>query len=309
MMCSFPAAFIVPSLIMTTILDVKNLSKQYGSLIAVDDISFSINEGICFGLLGPNGAGKTTTIEIIEGITNKSSGEIFYYGQKIGKDFKQQSGIQFQSTALQDFLTVKETIELFRQLYSQTLALDELVELCSLHTFMDQDTQKLSGGQRQRLLLALALVNDPKILFLDEPTTGLDPQARRNFWDMVNSIKAQNKTIVLTTHYMEEAAVLCDELIIMDKGHIVAQGEPNELLRQHFGDVILKIPAQENTKAIDEAQFPHKVSDGKLVFSTRNVNQTIAMLTERNIDLRQLEIRSRNLEDLFIELTGKDLRT
>jgi len=307
-MCSFLAAFTVPFLIMTTILDVKNLRKQYGSLIAVDDISFSINEGICFGLLGPNGAGKTTTIEIIEGITNKSSGDIFYYGQKIGKDFKQQSGIQFQSTALQDFLTVKETIELFRHLYTQTLPLDELVELCSLHTFMDQDTQKLSGGQRQRLLLSLALVNDPKILFLDEPTTGLDPQARRHFWDMVNNIKAQNKTIILTTHYMEEAAVLCDELIIMDKGCIVAQGEPTALLQQHFGDVILKIPEQENTQAIDKTQFPHKISDGKLVFSTQNVNQTVAMLTERNVDLRQLEIRNRNLEDLFIELTGKDLR-
>lgn len=293
---------------MSIILEVKNLRKQYASLLAVDNISFSISEGICFGLLGPNGAGKTTTIEIIEGITPKSSGDIFYFGQNNAKDFKQQSGIQFQSTALQDFLTVKETIELFRRLYSRTLTMDELIELCALQEFLDQDTRKLSGGQRQRLLLALALVNDPKILFLDEPTTGLDPQARRHFWDMVNKIKAQNKTIVLTTHYMEEASVLCDELIIMDKGHIVAQGQPNVLLQEHFGDVILQIPEQDIGQSIDATKFPHHISDGNLIFSTQNVNETLAMLTERKIDLRQLEIRSRNLEDLFIELTGKDLR-
>lgn len=292
---------------MTKVLEINKLSKKYNNETVVNGISFSINEGTCFGLLGPNGAGKTTTIEIIEGITPANAGEILYYGNKIDKKFKQESGIQFQSTALQEFLTVKETLMLFKNLYKNTSDLDELISLCSLGEYLDHDNQKLSGGQRQRLLLAIALINDPKIIFLDEPTTGLDPQARRNFWDLVQAIKAKNKTIVLTTHYMEEASYLCDEIIIMDKGNIIAQGTPRDLLNEHFDDTLLQIPRQDFT--LDAKQHNLKISnnDEFTTIHTDNVHQTILLLEREQVSLSHLEIRSRNLDDLFIELTGKQL--
>ena len=185
---------------MTTALEARNIKKQYPGVLAVDGVSFSVPEGICFGLLGPNGAGKTTTVEIIEGVTSASSGEVYYYGEIAGAKFRQEAGIQFQNTALQDNITVRETIEMFRALYDRRADIDEIIEQCSLGELLDRDNRKLSGGQRQRLLLAVALVNRPRIIFLDEPTTGLDPQARRNFWDLVQSIRAGGATILLTTH-------------------------------------------------------------------------------------------------------------
>jgi len=294
---------------MSQILEIKNLTKKYGSETVVNDISFSIDEGFCFGLLGPNGAGKTTTIEIIEGITKANAGDILYFGNKIDEKFKQESGIQFQTTALQDFLTVRETLTLFKNLYKKTADIDELIELCSLTEYLDRDNQKLSGGQRQRLLLAIALINDPKILFLDEPTTGLDPQARRNFWNLVQAIKAKNKTIILTTHYMEEASYLCDEIIIMDKGNIIAQGTPRNLLNEHFDDILLQLPQEDFT--IDAEQHNLKISkqDEFITIHTDSVHQTIMLLEQQKISLARLEIRSRNLDDLFIELTGKEIRS
>ncbi len=294
---------------MSNLLEIKNLTKKYNADTVVNDISFSIKEGLCFGLLGPNGAGKTTTIEIIEGITKANSGEILYCGNKIGAKFKQESGIQFQSTALQDFLTVKETLMLFKNLYKNTTDVAELIELCSLSDFLDRDNKKLSGGQRQRLLLAIALINDPKIIFLDEPTTGLDPQARRNFWELVQSIKAKNKTIILTTHYMEEASYLCDEIIIMDKGNIIAQGTPRNLLSEHFDDILLQLPKQDFT--LDAKHHNLKISEyGEYItIHTDNVHQTIMLLEHEKVSLSGLEIRSRNLDDLFIELTGKEIRS
>src|SRR5207249_929567 len=187
------------------ILEVENLVKQYPGTTAVAGVSFSVPEGVCFGLLGPNGAGKTTTIEIMEGILPPTAGEVRYRGAPLGARFREDAGILFQRTALQDFLTVRQSIALFRGLYAHGLEVDELVRLCALEKLARRDARKLSGGQQQRLLLAIALVNDPAVLFLDEPTTGLDPQARRNFWELVQSIKARRKTIILTTHYMEEA--------------------------------------------------------------------------------------------------------
>ncbi|MGH8561644.1 MAG: ABC transporter ATP-binding protein, partial [Nevskiales bacterium] len=207
-------------------LEVRSLVKKYPAVTAVDGVSFAVAEGSCFGLLGPNGAGKTTTVEILEGILQPTSGEVLYRGEPLGARFRQDAGVQFQSTSLQDFLTVREHLTLFRKLYAHGLEIDELIRLCALEEFHDRDARKLSGGQRQRLLLAIALVNDPAVVFLDEPTTGLDPQARRNFWDLINRIKALNKTVVMTTHYMEEAYRLCDEIAIMDHGLIIAQGSP-----------------------------------------------------------------------------------
>ncbi len=222
-------------------LEARDLVKEYPGVTAVDGVSFSVPEGLCFGLLGPNGAGKTTTVEIIEGVTRPTSGEVYYYGEVAGARFRQEAGIQFQNTALQDYLTVRETIEMFRSLYERQADLDDIIEQCSLADLLDRDNRKLSGGQRQRLLLAVALVNRPRLVFLDEPTTGLDPQARRNFWDLVKSIRAEGATIVLTTHYMDEAQVLCDEIAIMDTGKIVTQGSPADLLFERYGDKLIDL--------------------------------------------------------------------
>ena len=227
---------------MTIALEARNLVKEYPGVLAVNGLSFAVPEGICFGLLGPNGAGKTTTVEIIEGVTRATSGDVYYYGEIAGDRFRQEVGIQFQNTALQDHITVLETLQMFRSLYSRQANLDDLIEQCSLGDLLDRDNRKLSGGQRQRLLLAVALVNRPRLVFLDEPTTGLDPQARRNFWELVKSIRANGATIVLTTHYMDEAQVLCDDIAIMDEGKIITQGAPDALLHARFGDELLHLP-------------------------------------------------------------------
>ena len=226
---------------MTIALEARDLVKVYPDVRAVDGVSFSVPEGICFGLLGPNGAGKTTTVEIIEGVTSATSGEVYYYGEIAGHRYRQEAGIQFQNTALQDYLTVRETISMFRSLYDRQADIDDIVEQCSLGDLLDRDNRKLSGGQRQRLLLAVALVNRPRLIFLDEPTTGLDPQARRNFWDLVQSIRAGGATVVLTTHYMDEAQVLCDEIAIMDEGKIITQGAPETLLHARYGDKLINL--------------------------------------------------------------------
>ena len=293
---------------MPTILEVRQLVKRYPGVTAVDGIDFAVQAGECFGLLGPNGAGKTTTVEIMEGITPPSSGQVLYRGAPVDARFRQEVGIQFQSTALQDFLTVRETLQLFRSFYSRGLDIDELVEMCTLGEYADRDARKLSGGQRQRLLLALALVNDPEVLFLDEPTTGLDPQARRNFWELIRAIKARNKTVILTTHYMEEAFLLCDRIAIMDHGRIIADGPPAMLLAKHFHDVILQIPKEDFR--ISAAELGYEVLDaGEVVeISTDDVDGALQKLIQKNVSLARLQIRARTLEDLFLELTGKELR-
>ena len=227
---------------MTIALEAKRLVKQYPGVLAVNDVSFAVREGICFGLLGPNGAGKTTTVEIMEGVSPATSGEVWYYGSAAGDRFREEAGIQFQNTALQDFITVRETLEMFQSLYDRRADLDQIIEQCSLVELVDRDNRKLSGGQRQRLLLAVALVNRPRLVFLDEPTTGLDPQARRNFWDLVKRIREDGTTVILTTHYMEEAQILCDEIAIMDCGKIIIQGAPDELLRDHYKNTIIELP-------------------------------------------------------------------
>lgn len=291
----------------TTLLQIKNLVKHYSSVKAVDGIDISLNSGVCFGLLGPNGAGKTTTVEILEGITEATSGEILYKGNPVGDQFRKEAGIMFQSTALQDFITVRETLQMFANFYPQQANLNELILRCNLTEYLDQDNRQLSGGQRQRLLLAIALVNNPDIIFLDEPTTGLDPQARRNFWDLIDDIKAEGKTIILTTHYMDEAYTLCDEIAIMDHGKIIAQGTPKALLEAHFNDVILQLPEDE-LRDLDLSPFTtHKRKD-QIEITTSDVNTVVATLIKNNISLAQLQIRSRTLDDLFLELTGKELR-
>lgn len=293
---------------MNIILEIRNLIKEYPGVRAVNNVSLKIEQGRCIGLLGPNGAGKTTTIEMIEGITEPTSGEILYKGKPQDQRFKVECGIQFQHTALPEYLTVIETLKLFQGLYPLSASLDELIDTCNLGEFLGRDTQKLSGGQRQRMLLAIALVNQPEIVFLDEPTTGLDPQARRNFWELIRSIQARGTTIILSTHYMEEAAELCDEIVIMDRGEIIAQGAPDALLHQHFSERLVRLPAHAFKGSIEELNYPVQQHNGWIDISTIDVNSVITELLEQGVELDQLQVRQCNLEDLFLQLTGKDLR-
>jgi ABC-2 type transport system ATP-binding protein len=294
---------------MPPVLEVQNLVKQYAGVRAVDGVSFSIAEGQCFGLLGPNGAGKTTTVEMMEGVTSPTSGEVLYRGAPLGARFREEAGIQFQKTALQEFLTVRETLAFFTRLYQKRRPVEELIRTCALEQLEDRDNRKLSGGQMQRLLLAIALANDPRVLFLDEPTTGLDPQARHNFWDLVRTIKAEGRTVLLTTHYMEEAYFLCDVVAIMDRGRIIAEGPPARLLQEHFDDVVLELPREDFPGATTDFPLPVLVASDRVEISTADVEGALRILLARGVPLRRLKIRPRNLEDLFLELTGRELRT
>ncbi len=220
----------------SNIIEAQSLKKSYSGKIAVDGINLAVARGSCFGLLGPNGAGKTTTIEMMENIIASDSGQIFYKGKSRNKNFNQEIGIQFQHTELLAYLTVKETLETFASFYNRHLPVKQIIDLCMLNSIKNSLNNKISGGQRQRLLLGLALLNDPQLLFLDEPTTGLDPQARKHIWEIIKNMNKQDKTIILTTHYMEEAQDLCDTIAIMDSGRIVEQGSPEALMDQHCKD-------------------------------------------------------------------------
>ena len=298
----------VAGLIMSIILQVSELVKRFGSLTAVNGVNFEIREGSCFGLLGPNGAGKTTTIEMMEGIKQPDSGSVRYRDEPLGEQFRNEAGIMFQTTALQEFITVREVMRQFSRFYPHSASIDDLADRYALHEFLDQDTRKLSGGQKQRLLLAMALINQPKILFLDEPTTGLDPQSRRNLWDQVQQVREQGATILLTTHYMEEAYELCDEIAIMDHGRIIAQDAPDALLAAHFDDVVVQIHADDIPRDIGEREFQAVYRNDSAHIVTGDVNKTVERLLELDIPLHRLRIRARDLEDLFLELTGKELR-
>lgn len=298
---------------MQPILKVEHLKKQFNGLVAVDGVSFDVEEGSCVGLLGPNGAGKTTTVEMMEGIKSADEGEILYRGNRLNNDFKNRAGIMFQTTSLQDFITVEESLELFQCFYPQAADLQQIIKDCSLTEFLKQDTAKLSGGQRQRVLLAIALLNDPDILFLDEPTTGLDPQARHNFWQLIHKIKQKNKTIVLTTHYMDEAYELCDRIIIMDHGQIIAEGTPKALLARHFNDVVIKIPLSSALEALlgstdDHAGLTVNRRQNDIEICSADINLTVQQLLAAEVNLTGMQIRERTLDDLFLELTGKALR-
>ncbi len=290
------------------LLETRNLTKRFKELTAVDGLNLAVRPGVCFGLLGPNGAGKTTTLEMIEGILPPDGGQILFKGEPAGLAFRESVGIQFQATALPDLLHVNEVLRLFGAFYRKTAAIEELRELCDLGEFWDRDASQLSGGQRQRLLLAMALVNDPEIVFLDEPTTGLDPQARRRFWDLVRLIRKRGKTVVLTTHYMDEAYELCDEIAIMDRGKIIAQGSPNELLTEHFRGLSIRIPKAEwDPSAIPDVETFDRGDAFELM--TEHPEATMRALLDRGVPLGGVQIRSKNLEDLFLKLTGKGFET
>lgn len=289
-------------------LEARHLVKKYPGILAVNDVSFSVAEGSCFGLLGPNGAGKTTTVEIMEGVTPATSGEVYYFGRLAGSRFREEAGIQFQNTALQDHITVLETLQMFHRLYARQANLDHIVAECSLGELLNRDNRKLSGGQRQRLLLAVALVNRPKLIFLDEPTTGLDPQARRNFWELVKRIRADGTTIILTTHYMEEAQILCDDVAIMDAGEFIIRGKPEELLRQHYKNIIIELPLDDVSGDLQSIEHRVLETQGLIEIETNDVNASLQQLATCVTGLNRLNIRQPNLEDLFLDLTGHSLR-
>ena len=293
---------------MSPLLEARELVKIFPGVCAVDRISFEVRQGQCFGLLGPNGAGKTTTLEMLEGISPPTSGRISYEGRALDHAFREDIGIQFQTTALQDFQTVRESLDMFASLYRRTVDREELIRMCNLLEILDRDTRKLSGGQRQRLLLAIALINDPKLIFLDEPTTGLDPQSRRNFWGLIETVRQRGKTLVLTTHYMEEAQRLCDEIIIVDRGHIIARGRPRELVQTHFPAVVVRLP--ENAWPAGEP-LPNNsdLRSGYIEIFTDEVPPLLEHLERAGANLNELKVETPNLEDVFLKLTGHELRS
>ncbi|WP_300670104.1 ABC transporter ATP-binding protein [Desulfoluna sp.] len=294
----------------TPILEIRNLVKHYADVTAVKGISFAIRRGTCFGLLGPNGAGKTTTIEVTEGILPETSGEILYKGAPRGESFTREVGIQLQNTELPLFLTVEETLETFRHLYTKRAGREALIAACRLEEILKRDNRKISGGQKQRLLLAMALASDPDLIFLDEPTTGLDPQARRHLWEIVEKLKEDGKTVVLTTHYMEEAQNLCDEIAIMDHGRIIAMGKTEALLAAHCKGSSIMLPGtapDDAFTALSSAWF--RLPDGRISIQTEDPDASLRELVAKGFDLTGIVVTPQTLEDLFLELTGNALRT
>jgi ABC-2 type transport system ATP-binding protein len=285
-----------------------NITKKYGNVMAVDNLSLIIPRGVCFGLLGPNGAGKTTLIEIMEDIISPTAGEVRFEGEPISTSFREKIGIMFQQTALLAFMTVQETLTVFQSLYQNTQPIDELIALCHLGEIRRQLNDKISGGQRQRLLLALALINQPDLLFLDEPSTGLDPQARHNLWDIIHAIKKQQKTIVLTTHYMDEAQELCDQVAIMDHGKIVVQGTSEELIHRYTQGLTISLPKGNLEHLKMDLPFATIDLDDRMALKVDNINTAIQQLLSFGVDVSHMRIQSPNLETVFLNLTGRRLR-
>lgn len=300
------------------VIAVRGLTKRYGATQAVAGIDFDVRRGEVFGLLGPNGAGKTTTVEILEGLRSPDGGEVRVLGVDVGKHpdaLKPRIGVSLQTAALYPKLTVTELLDLFRSFYATARPTEELIDALELGERRDARTSVLSGGQRQRLAVALALVNDPELVFLDEPTTGLDPAARRSLWDLVLGLKAQGRTVLLTTHYMEEAEVLCDRLAIMDHGRILEMGTVDELVSKRFDERAVRFDATPAVSVAELEALPAVRSvkdDGEFLVYTSDVAATIAPLLAlaetRGVELGNLAIRRATLEDVFLELTGRALR-
>jgi ABC-2 type transport system ATP-binding protein len=298
---------------------VRGLIKRYGDVRAVDGIDFEVAAGEVFGLLGPNGAGKTTTVEILEGLRSPDGGQATVLGVDVahGADsLRPRIGVSLQTAALYPKLTVVEVIDLFRSFYAHARPTKDLLDALELGERRHAQTRELSGGQRQRLAVALALVNDPELIFLDEPTTGLDPAARRSLWDLIRELKAAGRTILLTTHYMEEAEILCDRLAIMDHGHILELGTVDELVSKRFKERAVHFDsigalAESELRALPAVSSVKHDADVTLLY-TSNVADTIGALlslTEgRGVEPQDLGIRRATLEDVFLDLTGHALR-
>jgi ABC-2 type transport system ATP-binding protein len=301
------------------VVHVRGLTKQYGDVQAVAGIDFDVARGEIFGLLGPNGAGKTTTVEILEGLRPPDGGQVRVLGLDVARDadaLKPRIGVALQTAAMYPKLTVTELIDLFRSFYPRSRPTAELIDALDLGERRDARSQVLSGGQRQRLAVALALVNDPELIFLDEPTTGLDPAARRKLWDLVRGFQADGKSVLLTTHYMEEAEILCDRIAIMDHGRILEMGTVTELVSNRFKERAVRFDRLEALSTADLAALPAVTSvkddEGETHVFTSDVGPTIAALLAladaRGLELQNLGIRRATLEDVFLDLTGRALR-
>ncbi len=305
------------------VIEVSGLIKRYSDFTAVNGIDLTVYNGEIFGILGPNGAGKTTTLEMIEGLRNPDGGVIRVTGIDVARDpnaVKRVIGVQLQSTALFDYLSVRELIALFAALYGADTSktrVDRLIEMVSLQEKSGEYVNALSGGQQQRLSIALAMVNDPKIIFLDEPTTGLDPQARRNLWDVIRMVRDGGKTVVLTTHYMEEAEVLCDRVAVMDHGRIITCDTPRNLMDGLSTNATIR--ARVDTTAVPEESLralpsvtSATIRDGQIELHCEDVQATMAGLLglarQLNLRLDNLTTSSATLEDVFLHHTGRSLR-
>ena len=304
---------------MSTIVEVHGLCKSYGDIKAVSNITFGVMKGEVFGMLGPNGAGKTTTMEIVEGLRIADSGNVQVLGLDIKRNSRQikgRIGVQLQTTALYPYLTVSEVLDLFGSFFPKALAVDQLLGLVKLEDSRRKLCLHLSGGQQQRLSVALALVNDPEILFLDEPTAGLDPQARHSIWEVIEFARQRDKTVFLTTHYMEEAERLCDRVAIIDYGQIIATDRPQELVTQNFReeaiefDLAHRIEKEELTGLTGATNVV--MENGKVTVYSTLVPATISALLElakkRDIQLTDLRVHRATLEDVFLKLTGRRIR-
>jgi ABC-2 type transport system ATP-binding protein len=303
----------------------RNLTKRYDGkppVEAVRGLNLVVEEGECFGLLGPNGAGKTTTMEILEGLLDATSGEVQVLGFRWGANdgaIRERIGISLQETRLADKLSVRETVRLFRSFYRDGIEPDEAIRRVSLEEKADSYVVKLSGGQKQRLAVACALVGDPQLLFLDEPTTGLDPQSRRQLWDVIHTFRAGGRTVMLTTHYMDEAQRLCDRVAVVDHGKIIAQGSPAELIAKLGGENLVEFTLAEGAPAVAEAELATlaSVRSARLhagVYALA-VGQPhialpalLALLQAKGAALANLTTRHATLEDVFVALTGRHLR-
>ena len=300
-------------------LRVRTLRKAYKDVVAVDGIDLEVHAGECFGLLGPNGAGKTTTIEICEGLTEPDSGEVELLGLHWNTDseaLRQRLGIQLQETQLSDKLTVLETLQLFRSFFRQGPGAEEAIQKVQLEEKRDARVGNLSGGQKQRLALACALVGDPDLLFLDEPTTGLDPQARRQLWDLIEEFKLAGRTILLTTHYMEEAERLCDRVAIMDHGKVISQGTPRELIASIGVEHVVEFSTGTTLDLAGIGGIPGvrdvRSENGGVLMQVTELHQAVpallAELSRQGVPLTELRTHSATLEDVFVHLTGRHLR-
>jgi ABC-2 type transport system ATP-binding protein len=304
-------------------LRVTGLRKSYGDVVAVDGLDLTVATGGCFGLLGPNGAGKTTTIEICEGLTVPDAGVVEVLGRRWDQDereLRERLGIQLQETQLAEKLTVDETVNLFRSFYARGRDVNEVIDVVQLGEKRKSRVGKLSGGQKQRLALACAIVGDPELLFLDEPTTGLDPQSRRQLWDLIVELRASGRSIVLTTHYMDEAEKLCDQVAIVDHGKVIALGSPRELIASLGAEHVVEFTAPDApAEALDVASLRAldgvtgaREHDGRWMLEVselaRAVPALLAELRRRGLELGELATHSATLEDVFVSLTGRQLR-
>jgi ABC-2 type transport system ATP-binding protein len=298
---------------------VSNLTKHYGETRAVDGISFTVPAASVFTILGPNGAGKTTTLEMLEGIRKPDSGELVLFGKRmhrVSRDAKQRMGVLLQDGGFEPHLKVREIIQLFSTFFDHRVPAEKILETVALTEKAGAQVRTLSGGQRQRMAVGVALVNDPDVIFLDEPTTGLDPQARRNMWKIVSDLRSRGKTIILTTHYMEEAEALSDTVCIMDHGRIIAEGTPRELTGRLGENALIEFRVESEDRdtlaALEGCCDAVRINGLMVTLETSNLPESMRVLLEwsdkQSMPFHDLHVRQPNLEDVFLQMTGRTLR-